>query len=132
MHGSPHADFSPAFLAGMTSDDVWVVIFVDADAAAPVTTPTRPRKRTKRAPSRPPASPPSTAGDEALARALQAQENAAGPHDDGAPACAICMDDVGTGDARFLPCTHRFHVGCIDPWLAQRAQCPTCRADVPL
>lgn len=33
-------------------------------------------------------------------------------------ACSVCVDDFVKGqDIRVLPCNHRFHPECIDPWL---------------
>lgn len=33
-------------------------------------------------------------------------------------ACSVCVDDFVKGqDIRVLPCNHRFHPDCIDPWL---------------
>ncbi len=32
--------------------------------------------------------------------------------------CSICTDDFLVGeDVRVLPCSHKFHPACIDPWL---------------
>jgi hypothetical protein len=32
--------------------------------------------------------------------------------------CSICTEDFTTGeDVRVLPCNHKFHPACIDPWL---------------
>ncbi|KAF2458023.1 hypothetical protein BDY21DRAFT_21874 [Lineolata rhizophorae] len=34
------------------------------------------------------------------------------------PGCTICTDDFEKGqDIRVLPCDHKFHPACIDPWL---------------
>ena len=57
--------------------------------------------------------------------------------------CVICMDSFVDGDRlRVLPCSHSFHVACIDKWLSgsssfddcHTAGCPTCkkRADTGL
>jgi len=47
------------------------------------------------------------------------------------PTCSICITDFGMGDAvKILPCSHLFHVECIDRWLAEKLQCPTCRRTV--
>ncbi|CAI5479806.1 unnamed protein product [Closterium sp. Yama58-4] len=45
--------------------------------------------------------------------------------------CAVCICDFNGGElVRSLPCTHRFHVSCIDHWLADRTTCPVCRVDL--
>jgi hypothetical protein len=46
--------------------------------------------------------------------------------------CAICQDVMPAGSqARCLTaCDHRFHVGCIDTWLARNVHCPVCRHDI--
>ncbi|KAH9514915.1 hypothetical protein Btru_021346 [Bulinus truncatus] len=45
--------------------------------------------------------------------------------------CTICLSDYLIGDElRMLPCRHDFHRLCVDPWLKDKPNCPTCRADV--
>ncbi|KAJ6792912.1 putative RING zinc finger domain superfamily protein [Iris pallida] len=43
--------------------------------------------------------------------------------------CPICLADFCEGDEmRALPqCGHRFHLACIDTWLAAHSSCPSCR-----
>lgn len=45
--------------------------------------------------------------------------------------CAICWDDFNKGEeVRMLPCEHKFHPKCIDPWLLDfSGTCPVCRID---
>ncbi|GAB7357078.1 hypothetical protein MBLNU459_g7892t1 [Dothideomycetes sp. NU459] len=51
---------------------------------------------------------------------------------DEALVCSICTDDFETGqDLRVLPCDHKFHPACIDPWLLNvSGTCPLCRIDL--
>jgi hypothetical protein len=46
--------------------------------------------------------------------------------------CSICTEDFEIGqDQRVLPCNHRFHPACIDPWLLNvSGTCPLCRIDL--
>ncbi|KXS15359.1 hypothetical protein M427DRAFT_98812 [Gonapodya prolifera JEL478] len=48
------------------------------------------------------------------------------------PNCPICLSPFHPGTLlRRLPCSHSFHVGCVDEWLVNgRAECPLCRFDV--
>ncbi|KAK8478205.1 hypothetical protein V6N13_121981 [Hibiscus sabdariffa] len=42
--------------------------------------------------------------------------------------CSVCLEQVNAGDfIRSLPCLHRFHANCIDPWLRQQGTCPVCK-----
>ncbi|KAI7496069.1 hypothetical protein KC367_g6918 [Hortaea werneckii] len=54
------------------------------------------------------------------------------PHDLDNQGCSICTDDFEIGqDQRVLPCNHRFHPACIDPWLLNvSGTCPLCRIDL--
>jgi hypothetical protein len=47
-------------------------------------------------------------------------------------ACSVCTDDFVKGqDIRVLPCNHKFHPECIDPWLLNvSGTCPMCRVDL--
>jgi WD40 repeat protein len=58
--------------------------------------------------------------------------------------CAICLGSMidpltesairfGPKEEGYLPCTHKFHKNCIEPWLNRgKTSCPACRALVPL
>ncbi|KAK5661512.1 hypothetical protein OQA88_11416 [Cercophora sp. LCS_1] len=52
--------------------------------------------------------------------------------DDEHPGCSICTEDFTVGeDVRVLPCDHKFHPTCIDPWLINvSGTCPLCRLDL--
>uniref|UniRef100_A0A803NNT1 RING-type domain-containing protein n=1 Tax=Cannabis sativa TaxID=3483 RepID=A0A803NNT1_CANSA len=42
--------------------------------------------------------------------------------------CSICLESFIQGDQLIcLPCDHRFHAGCLDPWVRIRGDCPYCR-----
>lgn len=51
---------------------------------------------------------------------------------DQAQGCSICTEDFERGeDVRLLPCSHKFHPPCIDPWLLNvSSTCPLCRVDL--
>ena len=45
--------------------------------------------------------------------------------------CVICVCDFVPGEkVRLLPCLHRYHSACIDPWISGNSHCPTCNADI--
>ncbi|KAL8152611.1 hypothetical protein V2J09_010371 [Rumex salicifolius] len=48
--------------------------------------------------------------------------------------CYICLEEYETGDKiRVLPCTHEYHMACVDKWLKEiHGVCPLCRGDVGL
>ncbi|KAH0516464.1 E3 ubiquitin-protein ligase RLIM [Microtus ochrogaster] len=45
--------------------------------------------------------------------------------------CSVCIREYTEGDKlRKLPCSHEYHVYCIDRWLSENSTCPICRMDV--
>ncbi|KAL6847454.1 hypothetical protein ACP4OV_023307 [Aristida adscensionis] len=46
--------------------------------------------------------------------------------------CYICLVEYEEGDyVRILPCSHEFHLTCVDKWLKEiHRVCPLCRGDV--
>lgn len=46
--------------------------------------------------------------------------------------CAICVEDLCLGDHVIdLPCSHKFHQQCLEPWLTTQHTCPVCRHELP-
>ncbi|PSS33687.1 E3 ubiquitin-protein like [Actinidia chinensis var. chinensis] len=47
--------------------------------------------------------------------------------------CAICLGEYEIGgEAKEMPCKHRFHSGCIEKWLRIHGSCPNCRYKMPV
>jgi hypothetical protein len=46
--------------------------------------------------------------------------------------CAVCYEDYAEGDTLTSPdkCGHVFHKACLDKWLEQKNECPTCRGAI--
>ncbi|KAF1812783.1 hypothetical protein P152DRAFT_396082, partial [Eremomyces bilateralis CBS 781.70] len=53
------------------------------------------------------------------------------PKDEGI-GCSICTEEFEKGEeVRVLPCDHKYHPQCIDPWLLNvSGTCPLCRVDL--
>lgn len=66
---------------------------------------------------------PAAAPDDASA---EEKRKSAAPDTTGNFSCPICTDDFIKGqDLRVLPCNHKFHPECIDPWLVNvSGTCP--------
>ncbi|XVE90134.1 hypothetical protein DITRI_Ditri20bG0053700 [Diplodiscus trichospermus] len=46
--------------------------------------------------------------------------------------CSVCLEDIKIGsEAKEMPCKHKFHGGCITPWLELHSSCPVCRYRLP-
>lgn len=61
-----------------------------------------------------------------------ATNNADGTDAEGHLGCSICTDEFQKGqELRVLPCNHKFHPDCVDPWLLNvSGTCPLCRIDL--
>ena len=59
--------------------------------------------------------------------------NAGSRQDDNKESCAICLDDLKTGNmVKALTCSHKFHEKCINNWLKQKLLCPLCKEKIDL
>ncbi|KAK5220670.1 hypothetical protein LTR72_007292 [Exophiala xenobiotica] len=68
----------------------------------------------------------------AAAAAVIATNNPDGTDAEGHLGCSICTEDFTKGEeVRVLPCNHKFHPVCVDPWLLNvSGTCPLCRIDL--
>ncbi|CAN6869993.1 hypothetical protein Bca4012_044898 [Brassica carinata] len=58
-------------------------------------------------------------------------DNASAPATDD-PQCCICLAKYKDKDeVRELPCSHKFHLKCVDQWLRIISCCPLCKQDLP-
>ncbi|KIX93535.1 uncharacterized protein Z520_10713 [Fonsecaea multimorphosa CBS 102226] len=66
------------------------------------------------------------------APAVIATSNPDGTDAEGHLGCSICTEDFKKGEeVRVLPCNHKFHPDCVDPWLLNvSGTCPLCRIDL--
>ncbi|KAF1842528.1 uncharacterized protein K460DRAFT_346486 [Cucurbitaria berberidis CBS 394.84] len=66
-----------------------------------------------------------------LAGGAMSGTNNSASHDENL-GCSICTEDFEKGqDLRVLPCDHKFHPECVDPWLLNvSGTCPLCRVDL--
>ncbi|KAK9102261.1 hypothetical protein Sjap_019515 [Stephania japonica] len=47
--------------------------------------------------------------------------------------CRICLEDMDIGgEVIRMPCSHVFHLSCIDEWLGTNHVCPLCRFELPV
>ena len=45
--------------------------------------------------------------------------------------CGICLESFMDGDELIrLPCGHKFHSACLDPWVRCCGDCPYCRRGI--
>ncbi|OCT65800.1 E3 ubiquitin-protein ligase RNF12-A isoform X1 [Xenopus laevis] len=45
--------------------------------------------------------------------------------------CSVCITEYTEGNKlRKLPCSHEYHIHCIDRWLSENSTCPICRRAV--
>lgn len=85
-----------------------------------------------------PRGPAEGSSDAVVTEQIPERENHPQPTDDlvanadNGLACSVCTDDFAKGqDVRVLPCNHKFHPECIDPWLLNvSGTCPLCRVDL--
>jgi len=78
-----------------------------------------------------PSSAKSDDGSESVPTVVPAN-NPDGTDAEGHLGCSICTEDFHKGEElRVLPCNHKFHPDCVDPWLLNvSGTCPLCRIDL--
>lgn len=108
---------------GFTTDHVQAhhLSTIPEDAEAIPTRHNYPMTESRVAPAQPPHTP-----------AAVLAESQAEPLGEEHLGCSICTEDFLVGeDVRVLPCDHKFHPPCIDPWLVNvSGTCPLCRLDL--
>jgi hypothetical protein len=62
-----------------------------------------------------------------------ASGGAAAEEEDGGDICAICQEALSESPSNQLPCSHVYHVTCVEKLrsYAIKQVCPTCRVDLP-
>jgi hypothetical protein len=61
---------------------------------------------------------PSTLAHDTSPTLMVAAAIGATQNESAGPKCSICTEDFVQGeDVRVLPCSHKFHPSCVDPWL---------------
>jgi hypothetical protein len=45
--------------------------------------------------------------------------------------CCICLREFVVNQTLRLPCNHKYHINCINPWLEIHNSCPLCRVEFP-
>jgi hypothetical protein len=65
-------------------------------------------------------------GDEKTDNNVKENNNKVNPTEE----CAICFDELTSGELMALPCGHVFHTTCVSNWLARHPFCPHCRINV--
>ncbi|KXT05572.1 hypothetical protein AC578_3709 [Pseudocercospora eumusae] len=80
----------------------------------------------------PPTTTDGAAEESGIAAAVTSSEHLPTAQQEDHQGCSICTEDFEVGqDQRVLPCDHRFHPECIDPWLLNvSGTCPLCRIDL--
>jgi len=69
--------------------------------------------------------------DDEVVLTEEATSSSAPPPSSNKSACAVCMCDFEMSELlRLLPCSHKYHTGCIDQWFKQSSTCPVCRDNV--
>lgn len=74
----------------------------------------------------------SVEGSESTPPTVTPANNPDGTDAQGHLGCSICTEDFQKGEElRVLPCNHKFHPDCVDPWLLNvSGTCPLCRIDL--
>jgi hypothetical protein len=45
-----------------------------------------------------------------------------------ADCCSICLEDILQDKITTFECNHKFHLSCLNQWVAKSHTCPQCRA----